>query len=113
MPSLIVPWVARVRAPMIHDVAVRELAEDPEVPVFCFPRNIDSAAFYLGRSDLVSYRSKEAGPFLDHLKRGSRAVVLFSHRHSLELVRTNLPPTMRIVHESPLGLCDLALIERR
>jgi hypothetical protein len=40
-------------------------------------------------------------------------VILFSHRHSLELVRTNLPATMRIAHEAPLGLCDLAVVERR
>lgn len=107
-----VPWLAEYRSPMVREVDVLRTCSDPAVPVFCFPRNIDSASFYLGRADFVSYRSKQIDMFLDHLRRCPKAVVLFSHRHSLELVRSRLGNPQNIVHEAPLGLCDLAIIER-
>jgi hypothetical protein len=81
------------------------------VPVVCYPRPLDSVAFYLGRSDLRNYRSKQTPLLLQQFDNNPRTVVLFSHRHSLEALRNVLPPHLRLVHATTLGLCDMAVIE--
>jgi hypothetical protein len=66
------------------------------------------------------------------LRKQPRTVVLFTHRHSLEALRYSLPPDLVIVEvvtfkreksvgawfdvlttETPWGLCDLAVVEKR
>jgi hypothetical protein len=106
--------------------------------VICYPRNCDSVAFYLGRDDLRSFRSKQIDPLRVALQERQRSVVLFTHRHSLRAFRQALPPEVRLVDErhfglpsvpglpeslgqrlagwsgeTAWGLCDLAVIERR
>lgn len=109
----IIPWQAWERSPMNGSEAIRSVCADPNTPVFCFPRHLDSVAFYVGRSDFVSYRSKELGKLLEELDRRPRSIVLFAHRSSLALMRHHLPPQMTVVESGPLGLCDWAIVERR
>lgn len=110
---VVVPWQARVRSPLTGPGPLLELCRDPNVPVVGFPRNVDSLAFYLGRSDFRSYRSKELAQLLEFLDREPRVVVLFGHRNSLETLRLRLPPHLHVTRAAPMGLCDMAVIERR
>jgi 4-amino-4-deoxy-L-arabinose transferase-like glycosyltransferase len=80
-----IPWFADFHSPMSRAVDVAEYCDG--TPVVCFPRGCDSVAFYLGRDDLCSYRSKETKALVEHLQRQPRTVVLFTHRHSPEGLR--------------------------
>jgi 4-amino-4-deoxy-L-arabinose transferase-like glycosyltransferase len=109
----VVPEMARLRSPMSDPEIVRAHCADRAVPVRCYPRNLDSVAFYLGRDDLRSYRSKQAHLLIQELLEQPATVVLFSHRHSLQGLSGMLPPALRVSWAAPLGLCDMAVIERR
>lgn len=108
----VVPWVARARSPMNNPEEVRSYCGDPEMPVRCYPRNLDSVAFYLGRDDLKSFRSKHTHLLVEDLLKEPRTVVLFGHRNSLTTLSLNLPPELRLVRPTKLGLCDMAVVER-
>lgn len=105
-----IPHYARQRSPVDRLDELRTLSAD--TPVVCFPRNVDSAAFYLGRSDFRTYRSKELGALLEALDQSPRTVVLFGHRNSPETLRLNLPPHLRMTHRQPIGVCEMAVVER-
>jgi 4-amino-4-deoxy-L-arabinose transferase-like glycosyltransferase len=108
-----VPAVARARSPMCRSDTVFAYCGDRAVPVVCFPRPLDSVAFYVGRADLRSYRSKET-PQLVHFMLGQpRTVVLCTHFHSLEHLRTLLPPQLRLSRPTQVGLYGMAVVERR
>jgi 4-amino-4-deoxy-L-arabinose transferase-like glycosyltransferase len=109
---VLVPWYARYRSPMNRPEEVVSYCGDRKVPVVCYPRPIDSVAFYLGRSDFRSYRSKHTGLMLEHLREQDHAVVLFSHRHSLKHLQNVLPPGLRLTEATSLGLCDMAVVRR-
>jgi 4-amino-4-deoxy-L-arabinose transferase-like glycosyltransferase len=111
--AALAPWVAWQRSPMNTPPEVLDWCGDRSVPVYCFPRNVDSMAFYLGRSDLRTYRSKELAEFLRELERQPRSVVLFAHRNSLGTLAHHLPPHLTVVARRPLGLCDMAVVERQ
>lgn len=110
---VIVPGVAEARSPIDNETQIEEWCGDPAVPVYSFPRTIDSVAFHLGRSDVRSFRSKDMDKLIAELARHPRSVVLFGHRNSLETMRRSLPLRLRIVEEAPLGLCKMAKVERR
>src|SRR5262249_31826934 len=109
----VIPHYARERSPMKRTEEVREYCGDLSIPVVCYPRNLDSVSFYLRRDDLRSYRSKSTPQLLEYLDKQERAVVLTSHRHSLQCLVEMLPPHLRVHGQKPLGLCDMALVERR
>jgi hypothetical protein len=109
----VVPYYARERSPLTGPGDLLELCRDPDVPVVCFPRNVDSVAFHVGRSDFRSYRSKELAQLLEYLDREPKVLVLFGHRNSLATLRHFLPPHLRVTRAAPMGLCDMALIERK
>lgn len=109
---MVVPAVAEIRSPMGEPERVREWC-DAQTPVYCFPRPVDSVAFYLGRCDFESHRSKHLDQLLLELERHPHAVVLFGHRHSIDLLRMHLPKHLVMTEEAPLGLCKMAKIERR
>jgi 4-amino-4-deoxy-L-arabinose transferase-like glycosyltransferase len=125
------PWYAQQRSPMANRELVAKYCADPESPVICFPRNVDSVAFYLGRDDLRNVRTKESISLIQDLMSRPRTVVLFTHNHSLSTLKEVLPKQLRVVEtvsfrretkgaslaeklagDSPWGLCDLAVIER-
>jgi hypothetical protein len=110
---VLVPWYAAARSPMQHAAELTHLCSDRTVPVVCYPRNLDSVAFYLGRDDLSSYRSKETPALVQVLLQQPRTVVLFGHRNSQESLRLQLPPELKMTHSAPLGLCSMAVVERR
>jgi hypothetical protein len=86
---------------------VRHYAADDRAAVVCYPRDCDTAAFYLGRDDLRSFRSKDIDELRDELRAHERTVVLLTHRHSLRGLRELLPPELQIVEEAHFGLADL------
>jgi hypothetical protein len=117
-----VPLYAWHRSPMGRGAeALRQFA-DPDVPIVCYPRPCDSAAFYLGRDDLHSFRSKEVTHLLLFMQQRPRTLVLFTHRHSLKALRSLMPADLQVTAEAPLfgsaklgpeGECYLAVVERR
>jgi hypothetical protein len=131
------PWYAELRSPLGRPELVRDLCGDPAAPVVCYPRPCDSLAFYLGRDDLRHFRSKHTHLLIQDLMERPRTVVLVTHRHSLEGLKQALPPPLRVtastslrlgplgiggpledslvelLGETPLGLCHLAVVERR
>jgi len=134
----VVPWYAWYRSPMQRADVVREYAADEEATVVCYPRDCDTAAFYLGRDDLRSFRSKDIDELRTELRAHPRTVVLLTHRHSLRGLHELLPPELEIVDEAhfglgdvkgmpdwlskqvkhlagetALGLCDIAVVQRR
>jgi 4-amino-4-deoxy-L-arabinose transferase-like glycosyltransferase len=125
-----VPWYAERRSPMgPPDIAARLQAERGE-PMYCFPRNVDSVAFYTDRDDLKSVRTKVSHDLVMELLNRDRTVVLFTHRHSLETFKQVLPPELKVTEAIPVryagtsklidkivgegawGLCHIAVIER-
>jgi 4-amino-4-deoxy-L-arabinose transferase-like glycosyltransferase len=133
-----VPWYAWYRSPMQRADVVRRFAADPDATVVCYPRDCDTAAFYLGRDDLRNFRSKDIEELRTELRAHPRTVVLLTHRHSLRGLRELLPPELAIVDEAhfglgkvagmpdwvskrvqqlagetALGLCDIAVVEHR
>jgi 4-amino-4-deoxy-L-arabinose transferase-like glycosyltransferase len=123
---LLVPWYARFHSPMLHAAEVQQLCRDPRTSVVCYPRNCDSVAFYLGRDDLRSYRSKETHLLVGYLQQHPRTVVLFSHRHSLkglEQALDSMSPDLHLTHITPLSgswikgfqteFCYMAVVEKR
>lgn len=108
-----IPWYAAYRSPMSRPDEVRAACGDPHVPVVCFPRHVDSVAFYLGRADFRAFRSKELGRMLEFLDRHQRVAVLFGHRNSRGALEHHLPPHLRLRDVRPLGLCEMAIVERR
>jgi hypothetical protein len=136
--NIALPWYARYRAPVGRLADVKRYFVDKKTPVICYPRSCDSVAFYVGRDDLSSFRSKQTHLLLYSLLKQPRTVVLLTHRHSLQGLRYALPPELQIVDErhlglgeipglseslmqkltwwlgeTSLGLCDIAVVERR
>ena len=125
------PWYAELRSPMgVPEVADKLHASHNEA-VYCFPRNVDSVAFYTGRDDLMSCRTKFSQELVEAIEKRPRAVVLFTHRHSLDTFKQVLPPHLKVVEatavkhkgtgadfldrlvgDGPWGLCHVAVIER-
>lgn len=130
------PWYAAYRSPVGRPVEVCRLCADKTTTVVCYPRNCDSASFYLGRDDLRSIRSKNIDDLRMLVRLRPRTVILCTHRHSLVGLHQLLPPDVRIVEEvhyglenirgvppllmkmlvrlmgeTALGLCDIAVVE--
>jgi len=136
--NLILPWYAGYRAASARLAELKHYCGDKQTPVVCYPRNCDSAAFYIGRDDLQSYRSKQTHLLVRWLQDRPRTVLLLTHRHSLQGLDYALTPDLRITDrrhfglgtipgvpesiaqklswfmgETSLGLCDIAVVERR
>ncbi|MCS6852389.1 MAG: glycosyltransferase family 39 protein [Gemmataceae bacterium] len=134
---LVLPWYARLRSPWGRPERVVPYVLDRSRPVVCFPRHVDSLAFYLERDDLRNYRSKHVHLLVAELHQHPETVVLCTHRHSLEGLRHFLPSTLAIAQaealplqvpewierwlpalprwlgETPFGLCHVAIIRRQ
>jgi 4-amino-4-deoxy-L-arabinose transferase-like glycosyltransferase len=135
---VVVPWYASYRSPLPHWREVAQACGDADTPVLCYPRTAHAVAFYLGREDMPSFRSKEMHLLCAKLRERPRTVLLLTHRHSLPGLRQALPSDLKVVRvthfglaapcglprsagqtfvrlmgETALGLCDLAVVERR
>jgi hypothetical protein len=121
----VVPWYARFHSPMSRAAEVERLCRDVNTPVVCYPRNCDSVAFYLGRDDLRSFRSKETHLLVGYMQQRPRTVVLFSHRHSLKglgQALESMSPNLHMTEITPLSgswtkgfqaeFCYMAVVER-
>lgn len=126
-----VPRYAELRSPMGQpEVAYKLQAARGEV-MYCFPRNVDSVAFYTDRDDLKSCRTRISQELVEALIKQDRAVVLFTHRHSLDTFKQVLPPMLKVtevtvvrhngtgaekldnfIGDGAWGLCHIAVIER-
>lgn len=107
-----IPAYARQKSPVSDIETIRRTCGDPNVPIVCFPRNVDSVAFYVGRSDFRAFRSKQLDDLVRTLDKSPRTVILFGHRNSPATLERHLPAHLRMVERRPLGLCELAVIER-
>jgi Dolichyl-phosphate-mannose-protein mannosyltransferase len=135
---IVLPWYAGYRAPISRLAELRDYCADRGTPLICYPRHCDSVAFYVGRDDLRGYRSKQTHLLVQFLQKQPRTVLLLTHRHSLDSLRHALTPDLKLVStrhfglgllpglsdnlaqsvswmmgETSLGLCDVAVIERR
>jgi 4-amino-4-deoxy-L-arabinose transferase-like glycosyltransferase len=108
----VVPRYAWQHSPLNGPGELLDRCRDPQTPVVCFSRSVDSVAFQVGRGDFHSFRSKERRAMLAFLDEHPRVVLLFSHRHSIETLRELLPPHLRMTRTAPLGPCEMAIIER-
>jgi 4-amino-4-deoxy-L-arabinose transferase-like glycosyltransferase len=108
----LIPWYAWQHSPLNGPGPLLELCRDPHTPVVCFSRSVDSVAFYVGRSDFHSFRSKQRREMLAFLDLHPRIILLFSHRHSIDTLRQLLPPHLSMTETAPLGPCEMAIIER-
>jgi 4-amino-4-deoxy-L-arabinose transferase-like glycosyltransferase len=104
---LFFPWYAAYRSPVNRPQDVRRLCADKDTTVVCYPRNCDSIAFYLGRDDLHSYRSKSIDELRALVRLRPRTVILCTHRHSLLGLHQLLPPDVHIVEEVHYGLANI------
>lgn len=128
---VLLPWYAELRSPMGSPNIAERLQAAKHEPMFCFPRNVDSVAFYTDRDDLKSCRTKVSQELVEELIKKDRSVVLFTHKHSLETFKQVLPPQLRVTEaiavkhsgtgaksldnllgDGPWGLCHIAVIER-
>jgi hypothetical protein len=107
-----VPWYAGYRSPMGRPEEVLRLCADRDASVVCYPRNCDSIAFYLGRDDLRTFRSKDIEELRTLVRIQPRTVILCTHRHSLEGLKQLLPPEVRIVREVRMGLTAIPCVPR-
>jgi len=131
------PWYAEFRSPFRLEDEIVRLCADPGQRVVCYPRTCDSVAFYLGRRDMVNFRSKDIEELRQLVRTEPRVVILCTHRSSLEGLRQFLTetPITETVHlglpdlpwvpsrwqkplkdllgKTSLGLADLAVVERR
>jgi hypothetical protein len=98
-----VPAYARYHSPVGDAPDELACCADRAVPVICYPRDCDSVAFYLGRDDWRNYRSKETHLLVQFLLRHPRAVILFTHRHSLAGLHQALPKEVCLTGERCLG----------
>jgi len=118
-----IPWYARFHSPLCRPQEVVRYCGDTKTPVVCYPRNCDSVAFFLGRDDFLSFRSKQTPSLVRFLLEQPRTVILFTHRHSLEGLRQVLPPSLTLTGETPLSgswrslarpeMCYMAVVERK
>src|SRR5262249_47859990 len=100
---LALPWYAQFKSPFGRDAEVSRLCGDARTPMVCYPRSCDSLGFYLGRDDLLTFRSKETPAFVEYLRQRPRTVVVFTHRNSLETLRQILPQgELVLTEETPL-----------
>jgi hypothetical protein len=100
---VVVPWYADFHSPMSCAAEVERYCADPGTPVVCYPRNCDSVAFYLGRDDFRSFRSKETAALLDYLRAQPRTVLLFTHRHSPDFLKSVLPAGLELTDLTPVS----------
>lgn len=116
-----IPWYADHHSPFGQEDLVLRYCADPETALVCYPRSLDSIGFYLQRDDLRNFRGKETMEMLEFLKRQPKAVVMCSHRHSMETLRRTLPPELRLIAQEKLfgssrsgpdGWCYMAVVER-
>jgi 4-amino-4-deoxy-L-arabinose transferase-like glycosyltransferase len=132
---LAVPWYAKERSPMGRPELVEQYLRDPKTTVVTYPRNVDSVAFYSGRSNLTPIRTKDANRMIRECHLRERTVILFTHDHSLagfkEALRGAVNCTVQVTEETnlrktdgpkwiqdllgggPWGLCDIAVVEPR
>jgi hypothetical protein len=134
----IMPWYANYRSPVARPADLVRMCSDKNVTVVCYPRNCDSVAFFLGRDDLRAYRSKDIEDLRKLVREQPRTIILCTHRHALRGLKQLLPPDtpilesvhhglgpipgvpkplmrglVKVMGETALGLCDVAVIEPR
>lgn len=112
MHWILVPIYAAERTPMGEAEAMHARCSNPSVPIFCFPRNIDSVSFGVERSDFRTFRSKDVAKLIAELEKHPRSTVLFAHRSSPALLQHHLPANLRMIDRQPMGLCESATVVR-
>ncbi len=135
---VVIPWYAHFRSPIRQGAVLAYHCADPSATVVCYPRPCHAVTFFLDRPEIPSFRSKEIEDLRDLVRQRPQTIILCTHRHSLQGLRQLLPPEVEIVHsvrfglpavpgvpqeyqrplnkllgETALGLCDLAVVQRK
>jgi 4-amino-4-deoxy-L-arabinose transferase-like glycosyltransferase len=111
--QVLLPWYAAYRSPLGNDGEVARLCGNPAVPLVCYPRDCNAVAFYLGRADVRSYRSKDIEDLRDLVRQKPRVVVLCTHRNSFEGLQQLLPPEVGVVEHVYRSLPDIPGVPHR
>lgn len=101
------PWYAEYRNPFDPEGKVQQLCSNPSIPVVCYPRDCNSVGFYLRRTDIQTFRSKDIEDLRDLVRNHPQVVVLCTHRNSFEGLVQLLPPEVHVVHRLYRGLSDI------
>src|SRR5262249_3642920 len=111
--NVLLPWYAHHRSPIREEEVLRHYCGDRGESVVCYPRPCSAAAFFLDRTDLKNYRSKDIEELRYLVRTQPRTVILCTHRHSLEGLRELLPPEVRIVETHHFGLPPVPVVPKR
>jgi dolichol-phosphate mannosyltransferase len=85
-------------------------ADDPALPVACYPHRWDSVSFYLGRPDVATYSSAERDLLIRDLAGRPRTLVFVkSERYCADLVKS-LPPNLQFEAYGKNGLVTAGIV---
>jgi hypothetical protein len=88
-------------------------ADDPTLPVACYPHRWDSVSFYLGRDDIATYSAAERDLFIRDLATRPRTLVFVkSDRYCADLVRS-LPSNLQFEAYGKNELVTAGIVRHR
>ena len=78
-------------------------AQDPSVPVICYPRGWDSVTFYLERSDVRVYTRDQRSMLVNDLTHEPRTLAFVKAGQSLSEFLRALPRSMEFIEQGQRG----------
>jgi dolichol-phosphate mannosyltransferase len=85
-------------------------ADDPALPVACYPHRWDSVSFYLGRHDVATYSSAQRDLLIRDLARRPRTLVFVKSDHYCADLVKSLPPNLRFEVYGKNGLLTAGIV---
>src|SRR5262249_22305717 len=89
------------------------LAENPQVPVVCYPRPWDSVNFYLRRDDVRVYTEQQRGELLAALRANPRTLAFIKSDRSLDDLLRDLPGFLEFVPRGRHGGVTVGWVRHR
>jgi dolichol-phosphate mannosyltransferase len=85
-------------------------ADDPALPVACYPHRWDSVSFYLGRPDVATYTSAERELLIRDLARRPRTLLFVKSDHYCADLVKSLPPNLEFEAYGKNGLVTAGIV---
>ncbi len=92
---------------------VRPLADEPSLPVVCYPRRWDSVSFYLGRDDVRVFSAAEFPELVEALRARRETLVFVKSGAPLEALLAGLPAGMEFIAEGRQGPLTVGRVRDR
>jgi hypothetical protein len=92
---------------------VRPLADEPTLPVVCYPRRWDSVNFYLRRDDVRVYTTAELPELVEALRGRRETLVFVKSGAPLDALLAGLPPGMEFVVQGRQGTLTVGRVRDR